>query len=118
MKKKVTPISQWYQKFITGGGKSSEERFGIGVHINSASSEIQQCAYETLEHFESISGVEDDETNLECSDLDSEDEISSKDIENIIDKANMMANVVNDTYAKGKAPITINKNFWVHSPSV
>ena len=116
--KKVTPISQWYQKFITGGGKSSEERFGIGVHINSASSEIQQCAYETLEHFESISGVEDDETNLECSDSDSEDEISSKDIENIIDKANMMANVVNDTYAKGKAPITTNKNFWVHSPSV
>ena len=42
------------------------------------------------EHFESISGVEDDETNLECSDSDSEDEISSKDIENIIDKANMI----------------------------
>ena len=56
--KKVTPISQWYQKFITRGGKSSEERFGIGVHVNSASSEIQQCAYETLEHFESSLGPE------------------------------------------------------------
>jgi hypothetical protein len=116
--KKVTPISQWYQQFMTEGGTSSKERFGIGVHINSASDEIQQGAYETLEHFENISFVEH-EINSESSDSENDaTEISSKDIQNIIDKAKMMANVVNDTYAKGKAPITANKNFWIHSPSI
>ncbi len=116
--KRVTPINQWHRQFLLKGGKSSEERFGIGVHINSAPVEIQS-SYETVENFENISFVEDDETNLQSSDMENdESEISTNEIEDIIAKANVIANLVPDTFAKAKAPITANKHLWLHSPSV
>lgn len=118
--KKVTPIVQWYQKFLAGGGKESEERFGVGVHIDSMSKDIQEGSCEHLMHMDSMfmdTGCSDDSSDSSET-VDHAAIFDDDDIKNVIAKAKVMANIATDTFSKNKAPVTANKNYWVHSPSV